>query len=187
MSRIKDLAVEDMTPEQRRIRDDIVSGPRGQLQGPLKVWLTSPDLADKAQKLGQFCRFETSLPTHLSELAILVTGRFWGAEFEWYAHKRIGLEAGLDPALIEAIRERRVPTFKTDAERIVYEFATQLHRDHRVGDATYAAAGERVRRGRRRRSSRRARLLHADFDDPEHVPRALAGRCFARTRLSAGR
>ena len=69
--RIKDLPVEDMTPEQRSIRDDIVAGPRGQLQGPLKVWLTSPHLADKAQKLGQFCRYETSLPPHLSELAIL--------------------------------------------------------------------------------------------------------------------
>jgi 4-carboxymuconolactone decarboxylase len=76
----------------------------------------------------------------LSELAILVTGRVWGAEFEWYAHKKIGLEAGLDPVLVEAIRTRQVPNFMTDAERIVYEFATQLHRDHRVGDATYAAA-----------------------------------------------
>jgi len=138
--RIKDIAKEDMNPEQRRIHDEIASGPRGQVQGPLKVWLHSAGLADKAQKLGQFCRYDSSLPTHLSELAILVTGRFWGAEYEWYAHKKIGLKAGLDPALVEAIRTRQVPDFKTDAERIVYEFATQLHRDHRVGDVTYAAA-----------------------------------------------
>ena len=138
--RIKDIAKEDMNPEQRRIHDEIASGPRGKVQGPLKVWLHSASLADKAQKLGQFCRYESSLPTHLSELAILVTGRFWGAEFEWYAHKKIGLEAGLDPVLVEAIRTRQAPNFTTDAERIVYEFATQLHRDHRVGDTTYAAA-----------------------------------------------
>jgi 4-carboxymuconolactone decarboxylase len=138
--RIKDIAKEDMNSEQRRIHDEIASGPRGKVQGPLKVWLHSASLADKAQKLGQFCRYESSLPTHLSELAILVTGRFWGAEFEWYAHKKIGLEAGLDPVLVEAIRTRQVPSFMTNAERIVYEFATQLHRDHRVGDATYAAA-----------------------------------------------
>jgi 4-carboxymuconolactone decarboxylase len=138
--RIKDIAKEDMNSEQRRIHDEIASGPRGKVQGPLKVWLHSASLADKAQKLGQFCRYESSLPTHLSELAILVTGRFWGAEFEWYAHKKIGLEAGLDPGLVEAIRTRQVPSFMTNAERIVYEFATQLHRDHRVGDATYAAA-----------------------------------------------
>ena len=140
MSRIKDLAAEKMTPAQKKIHEDIVSGPRGQVQGPLKVWLTSPELADKAQKLGQFCRYENSLPTHLTELAILVTGRFWGAEFEWYAHKKIGIEAGLDPNIVESIRCRRIPKFRTNAETIVYDFSTQLHRDHRVADETYAAA-----------------------------------------------
>ena len=69
--RIKDIVKEDMNPEQRRIYDEIASGPRGKVQGPLKVWLHSASLADKAQKLGQFCRYESSLPTHLSELAIL--------------------------------------------------------------------------------------------------------------------
>ena len=138
--RINELKDNEMTLAQKKIRDEIVSGPRGKLQGPLRVWLTSPNLADKAQQLGQFCRYETSLPTHLSELAILVTGRFWGAEFEWYAHKRIGLESGLDPEVVEDIRCRRVPDFKTTPEKIVYEFATQLHRDHRVADSTYASA-----------------------------------------------
>lgn len=138
--RIKDIAPKDMNAEQRRIHDEIAAGPRGKVQGPLKVWLNSPALADKAQQLGQFCRYDSSLPQHLSELAILVTGRFWGAEYEWYAHKKIGLNAGLDPVLVESIRVRRTPTFSSDDERIVYEFATQLHRDHRVGDETYAEA-----------------------------------------------
>ncbi|MBT4355867.1 MAG: carboxymuconolactone decarboxylase family protein [Rhodospirillaceae bacterium] len=138
--RIKELQTEDMTLEQKSIKDEIVAGPRGKLQGPLKVWLTSPNLADKAQKLGQFCRYETSLPAHLSELAILVTGRFWGAEYEWYAHKKIGLDAGLDPKIVEAIRQRRTPIFNNEPEKIIYEFATQLHNDHRIADVTYAAA-----------------------------------------------
>ena len=64
--------------------------------------------------------------THLSELAILITGRFWGAEFEWYAHKKIGLETGLDPDLVEAIRQRRVPSFNTESEKIIYEFAKTI-------------------------------------------------------------
>ncbi len=140
MTRLQPPSLEQMTPEQRAVHDDIVSGPRGRLQGPLAVWLTSPELADKAQRLGQFCRFETSLPPQLSELAILVTGRFWGAEFEWWAHKRIGLEAGLDPQLVEAVRQRRVPEFAGDDQRIVYDVATQLHRDHRISDQTYSEA-----------------------------------------------
>jgi len=142
MTRLQPPSLEQMTPEQRAVHDDIVSGPRGKLQGPLAVWLTSPELADKAQRLGQFCRFETSLPPQLSELAILVTGRFWGAEFEWWAHKRIGLEAGLDPQLVEAVRQRRVPEFANDDQRIVYDVATQMHRDHRISDRTYSEAVE---------------------------------------------
>ena len=140
MPRLQPPSLEQMTPEQRAVHDDIVSGPRGKLQGPLAVWLTSPELADKAQRLGRFCRFETSLPPQLSELAILVTGRFWSAEFEWWAHKRIGLEAGLDPQLVEAVRQRRVPEFAGDDQRIVYDVATQLHRDHRINDQTYSEA-----------------------------------------------
>jgi len=42
--------------------------------------------------------------------------------------------------LVEAIRQRRVPNFNTESEKIIYEFATQLHRDHRVNDRTYANA-----------------------------------------------
>ena len=139
MTRLAPPSLEQMTPEQRKVHDDVVAGPRGRLQGPLAVWLASPGLADKAQRLGQFCRYETSLPPRLSELAILVTGRFWSAEFEWWAHKRIGLDAGLDPAIVEALRQRRVPAFSAEDERIVYDVATQLHRDHRVGDETYRA------------------------------------------------
>ena len=142
MPRLQPPSLEQMTPEQRAVHDDIVSGPRGKLQGPLAVWLTSPELADKAQRLGRFCRFETSLPPQLSELAILVTGRVWGAEFEWWAHKRIGIEAGLDPQLVEAVRQRRVPEFAGDDQRIVYDVATQLHRDHRISDRTYSEAVE---------------------------------------------
>ena len=59
--RIKELSDDEMTTTQKKIRDDIVVGPRVNLQGPLRVWLTSPNLADKAQRLGQFCRYETCL------------------------------------------------------------------------------------------------------------------------------
>ena len=75
--RIKELSDDEMTTTQKDPGRNS-RRPKGKLQGPLRVWLTSPNLADKAQRLGQFCRYETSLPTHLSELAILITGRFWG-------------------------------------------------------------------------------------------------------------
>jgi 4-carboxymuconolactone decarboxylase len=73
MSRVPDLDPEKLSPEQRKVYDAIVAGPRGRVVGPLRVWLQSPELADRAQALGAFCRFGTSLPPRLSELAILVT------------------------------------------------------------------------------------------------------------------
>ncbi len=68
MSRLPDLPREAMTDEQRRIHDEILSGPRGRVEGPLKIWLTSPDLAQAAQKLGAYIRFGSRLPPRLSEL-----------------------------------------------------------------------------------------------------------------------
>lgn len=131
---------DQLNDDQKRIFDAIVNGPRGRVEGPLLVWLHSAGLADKAQALGAFCRFGTSLPPRLSELAIIVTGAFWASRFEWATHAPIAAEAGVDPAAIEAIRTGGAPVFARDDEALVHEFATALHRDRRVEDALYARA-----------------------------------------------
>jgi 4-carboxymuconolactone decarboxylase len=140
MSRVDDLDLEKLTPEQRRVHDAIVSGPRGAVQGPLRVWLQSATLADRAQALGAFCRFGTSLPPRLSELAILVTGAYWRARFEWYAHAPLALKAGLDADAIEAIRTGRTPHWTREDEAAVYAFAHELTSTRRVSDPIYARA-----------------------------------------------
>src|SRR2546421_11777580 len=109
MPRIPDLVLEKLSPEQRRVHDAIVAGPRGRVVGPLRVWLESPELADPAQALGAFCRFGTSLPRRLSELAIITTGAFWRANFEWHAHAPMAAEAGGGPPAGEAIPRGRTP------------------------------------------------------------------------------
>ena len=100
MPRIPDLVLEKLSAEQRRAYDAIVSGPRGRVVGPLRVWLESPQLADHAQALGAFCRFGTSLPPRLSELAIITAGAFWRASFEWHAHAPMAIKAGIDMKFI---------------------------------------------------------------------------------------
>ncbi len=140
MSRLPELTPETMTPEQRQVYDRIVGGPRGGIGGPFLPWLHSPILADRAQSLGEFCRFHSALPSRLSELAILVTGRFWRAQFEWYMHARMALKAGVAPEIIAAIEAKRTPSFVNRDEEIVYTFATELHTKHEVGDVTYATA-----------------------------------------------
>src|ERR671927_1808808 len=126
MPRIPDLVVENLTPDQRRVHDAIVSGPRGRVVGPLRVWLESPDLADPAQALGAFCRFGTSLPRRLSELAIITTGAFWRANFEWHAHAPMAIEAGIDAAAVEAIRRGQMPDFAKEDESAIHGFAREL-------------------------------------------------------------
>jgi 4-carboxymuconolactone decarboxylase len=140
MSRVHDLDLSKLGPEQRRVHDEIAAGPRGAVKGPLRVWLESATLADKAQALGAFCRFGTSLPPRLSELAILVTGAFWQARFEWHAHAPIALQAGLDADAIEAIRTGRTPQLTRQDEAAVYAFAQELTQTRRVSDLTYARA-----------------------------------------------
>jgi 4-carboxymuconolactone decarboxylase len=139
-SRMPAIDVGKLNPAQQKVYDAISQGPRGAVRGPLAVWLSSPELADKAQNLGAFCRYGTSLPPRLSELAILVTGAHWQAGYEWFAHAPIGIAAGLSPVAVEAIRKGEPPTDLADDEQLVYAFAHEMWRDRRVSDATYQAA-----------------------------------------------
>ena len=140
MGRTPDIVYAELDDDQRRVYDAIVAGPRGQVQGPLKVWLQSAGLADRAQALGAFCRFGTSLPPRLSELAIIVMGAHWRAGFEWFAHAPIAIKAGIDPAAVEAIRTGRAPQLGKEDEAAVYVFARELLTTRAVSDATYQNA-----------------------------------------------
>ena len=140
MPRLPDIDPATLDAEQKRIYDEISSGPRGKVEGPLRVWLTSAELADRAQALGAFCRYGTSLPQRLSELAILVTGAYWQAGFEWHVHAPIGIKAGLDAEAVEKIRAGAEPGLTKDDEKAVYTFSRELLTTRRVSNATYAFA-----------------------------------------------
>ncbi len=142
MNRLPDLPVEAMTDEQRRIHDEILSGPRGRVEGPLKIWLNSPGLAELAQKLGAYIRFGSHLPPRLSELAIIVTGAHYKAEYEWFAHVRFAHEAGIPEAVTKAIRKGETPELPDADQRIVHAVAVELTRDHKLSDATFNEAVE---------------------------------------------
>lgn len=142
MSRLPALPHADMTPEQQRLHDAIISGPRGRIQGPLAVWLHSPGLGDVAQKLGAYARFNSRLEPRLSELAIIVTGAHFKAEYEWYAHVRFAHDAGISEAVTEAIRLGGEPELTEADQCAVYRVAVELNRDQRLSDATFEEARE---------------------------------------------
>lgn len=140
MARLTPLTPEAMTARQQRVFDQIASGPRGGVRGPLAVWLRSPGLADAAQRFGAFCRYETTLRDDLRELAILIVGAHWRAGFEFAGHAPIALEAGLAPEAIEAIRLGRKPQLSDDDERAVYEFVVSLVDSRDVPDHIWSRA-----------------------------------------------
>jgi 4-carboxymuconolactone decarboxylase len=139
-ARFPALSHAEMTPAQRQVAEAIASGPRGGLRGPFQAWLRSPDLANRLQKVGEYLRFHSSVPRRLNELAILVTARAWDAQFEWHAHHRLALEAGLDPAVAADIAEGRRPSGMQADEAVVYDFCAELRATRRVSDAALAAA-----------------------------------------------
>ena len=128
----------DRTPEQDQVAKAICDGPRGDLRGPFNALLRSPVVAERVARLGEYLRFETSIPFALNELAILVTGRAWDAQFEFYAHANLARKAGLPEHIIQAIAEGRKPAPMDDDQDMVWHFATELHRERNVSDATYA-------------------------------------------------
>ncbi len=138
--RFKDLSPSEMTDAQRKAYDAIVSGPRGGARGPFNALLRSPDLADRVQRVGEYVRFNSSLPAPLNELAILVVARHWSAQYEWYAHSKLALAAGLSATIVDAISQGKRPSAMQADESAVYEFCKELHETKAVSDATYAKA-----------------------------------------------
>lgn len=143
MPRIDLPSPDQMDAEQRRVHDQIVSGRRGRIQGPLRAALHNPELAERWSALGELLRYRTTLSARQSELAILVTGRACQSPFEWYAHRLEGEKVGIEPQVIEALLAQREPEGLSDDDALIVRFAIELNRFNSVSDATYAAALER--------------------------------------------
>ena len=138
--RFAPLTWEQLTPEQRTMVNDLLSGTRGSLGGPFNVTLRSPEMGNLAQKLGEYLRFRTAVPQRLNEMAILLTAKWWSAQYEWSAHRPLALTAGLSASVADDIQAGRRPTTMKPDEAIVYDFHSELREHRRVSDAIYKAA-----------------------------------------------
>jgi 4-carboxymuconolactone decarboxylase len=144
MSRPPVLDEAHLTAEQQVVFDDIRSGPRGLVEGPLRVWLQSPVFAERAQKLGAFCRYGTRLLARLSEMAIIMVGAHWRSGFEWSVHAPIAAKAGVDSKVLEAIRVGARPSLVRSDERAMYAFSQELLEAKRISEGAYNEVAEVV-------------------------------------------
>lgn len=138
--RFRPLSYAEMTPEQRTMLEHLFAGERAAATGPFNVLLRSPQLGDRAQQLGAQVRFHSSLDRRLNEMAILLVARHWTSQYEWYAHKRLALQAGLGQPIVDAIAAGKPPATLAADEKALYDFATELMTAKQVGDATFKAA-----------------------------------------------
>jgi 4-carboxymuconolactone decarboxylase len=146
------LQPDQMNPEQEKLLEALLAGPRGggnaspevvqrMLRGgPFNAWMRSPDLGNRLQDVGAYIRYKTSLPLRLNELAILITAREWTSQYEWHAHYPLAMKAGLDAKIADELALGQRPSAMKEDEAAVYEFCTQLHRTRKVDDATFNRA-----------------------------------------------
>ena len=140
MSRLPPIPDDAMTEAQLAVRDAIVSGPRGTVQGPFPTWMRNPEMAMAGQKLGEYFRFNTTLSRDLAEIAICVTAEHYKAAFEWWAHAKFAHDAGVPTDVTEAVRQGREPVFEDIKSKTVYQTARALNLRHRLSDEEYEIA-----------------------------------------------
>jgi 4-carboxymuconolactone decarboxylase len=138
--RFPQLTMADLTPEQKPLADEIMTYSSVGIGGPYNIMLRSPVFLRRMLDLLHYLRWNTSLPLHLNEFAILIVGRRWRSQVEWYAHVPIALKAGLSQAIIDQLKQKKRPEGMKDDEAIVYDFCTELAASHQVSDATFERA-----------------------------------------------
>jgi 4-carboxymuconolactone decarboxylase len=141
--RFRPLKFEELTPEQKTMVEHLFSGERGGMRGPFNVLLRSPEMGDTAQQFGAQARFHSALPKQVAETVIILTGRYWTAQYEWTSHKAAALKAGLKPEIAEAIRAGKRPEGMTPDLEAAYNFIDELLTTHQVSDATFQAAKDK--------------------------------------------
>ena len=135
--RFKPLSESELSAEQKVVYRKIADGPRGGVRGPFDPLLRCPELCDRAQKMGEYIRYGSTLDQRIMEFAIIVTARHWTSQYEWYAHCRLALAAGLDPRIAEELAQGKRPAGMREDEEVTYDFCTELHRTRKISDATF--------------------------------------------------
>ena len=137
--RLPKLAYERLTPRQKEVYDKH-SAKRERVSGPYNVWLHSPDLMELVTPISNYHRWHAALPEKLREFGILVTARYWDAQYSWNAHVDKARAAGIPQSVIDDLAAKRTPGFQADDERVYYNFAMEVLENHFVSDATFAEA-----------------------------------------------
>jgi 4-carboxymuconolactone decarboxylase len=138
--RFPQLTMDQLDDKQRPLGEQIMKISSTGIGGPYNPMLRSPVLGQRLFDLFHYLRWETSVPTRLNEFAILIIGRQWRSQVEWFAHVPIATKAGLSPAIIAELKASKRPSGMAEDEALVYDFVTELTTTKKVSDEIFARA-----------------------------------------------
>jgi 4-carboxymuconolactone decarboxylase len=140
--RFPQLSMEQLTAAQKPLGEEIMKISSVGLGGPYNPMLRSPVFGQRMFDLLHYLRWETSVPLKLNEFAILIIGRQWRSQVEWYAHAPLAIKAGLAPGIVAELKANKRPANMPPEEAAVYDFVTELTTKHAVSDETFTRAKE---------------------------------------------
>jgi 4-carboxymuconolactone decarboxylase len=138
--RFPQLTMDQLSDAQKPLGEQIVKVSSVGLAGPYNPMIRSPVLGQRLFDLFHYLRWETSVPTRLNEFAILIIGRQWRSQVEWYAHAPLAAKAGLSPDIIAELKADRRPSNMAEDEALVYDLVTELTATKKLSDETFARA-----------------------------------------------
>src|SRR5215813_10313121 len=138
--RFPQLTMAQLNGQQLPLGEAIIKISSVGIAGPYNPMLRSPVFGQRMFDLLDYLRWHSSVPPRLNEFAILITGRLWRSQVEWYAHVPLALKAGLSPAIVADLKANRRPAVMQPDEAAVYGFVMELSTKHAVSDDTFARA-----------------------------------------------
>ena len=138
--RFPQLTMAQLSEQQKPLGEQIMKISSVGLGGPYNPMLRSPVFGQRMFDLLHYLRWETSVPLKLNEFAILIIGRQWRSQVEWYAHAPLAIKAGLSPDIVAELKAGKRPSNMPPEETVVYDFVTELTINHAISDETFARA-----------------------------------------------
>lgn len=138
--RFPQLALDQLGEAQKPLGDQVMKVSSVGIGGPYNLLLRSPVLGQRLFDLFDYLRWKTSVPIRLNEFAILIIGRQWRSQIEWFAHAPIAMKAGLSADIVAELKANKRPSKMAEDEALVYDFVNELTTTHKVSDQTFARA-----------------------------------------------
>jgi 4-carboxymuconolactone decarboxylase len=139
-ARFPQLTMDQLDAAQKALGEQVVKVSSIGLGGPYNPMLRSPVLGQRLFDLFHYLRWETSVPTKLTEFAIIILARQGRSQVEWLAHAPLAEKAGLAPEIVAELKANKRPSNMPEEEAVVYDFVTELTTAHKVSDETFARA-----------------------------------------------